>query len=852
MVFTKSVRTVPVMLVGVLLSMGAPAALAQCEVAELIGHDTVADDGFSFESAACIDGDYVVVGAPFSNNGGGGRSGSAYVFFNDDGTWIEVAKLVPSDPEPDDTFGIRVCISGDWIVVGAHEHTHGTGSAYFFLKPPGGWENMTETQKVIPADAEVGDSFGVGVSIDGDYALIGAFYDDDAGPQSGAAYVYVNDNGTWTEQAKLTPLDLAAGDRFGYSVSLSGGYALVGSHYHDHAGSNAGAAYLFWRDDNGTPGDPNDDTWVEVSEITASDAQTGDVFGGHLAMRGSDMVIGAPMDDDGGAESGAAYIFWHDDNGTPEDPADDDCVEIDKLVAYDTEAGDYFGFSVAIDEDMAVIGANGADATGAAYLFQRDDNGTPADPSDDDWVPGPKLIPDDAMPDDGVGLAVSKDGDFAVIGASRSDEAGDDSGSAYMYVVAGPDCNDNGILDECDIADCDGSPWCDDCNDNGVPDECDIAASAKVYWTDWTTDKIQRSDLDGSNLEDVIVSGLTTPVGIAVDLLGRKVYWADQTQGKIRRANLDGTEIEDIVTDLDQPQDIALDIAGAKVYWIDHGTDGVFRADMHNLNSNVEPLYQPFPGELHGIALDLVAGMVYWTWQTESKLMRAPMDGAGPVEELLLDLPYEIFGVAVDSVNGHMYWSSFPSETIWRGDLDAGNAEVFVSDAGHPIDLAVDPVGGYLYWARYLAGQGNEKVQRTRLQPGSPAEDIVTGLEDIWGICVLPTSDCNDNDILDECDMADCDGSSWCDDCNGNGMLDVCEPDFDGDGLIDDCDPDIDNDGVPNEDDACNYTPLGANIVTDPDDPLYGTLRGDLDGDCDCDLEDFALMQADFTGPNGL
>jgi hypothetical protein len=86
-------------------------------------------------------------------------------------------------------------------------------------------------------------------------------------------------------------------------------------------------------------------------------------------------------------------------------------------------------------------------------------------------------------------------------------------------------------------------------------------------------------------------------------------------------------------------------------------------------------------------------------------------------------------------------------------------------------------------------------------------------------------------------------------DCNTNGIPDDCEADFDGDDYIDECDSDIDNDGVLNDDDVCDYTPFGGNIVADPLSPLYGTLRADLDGDCDCDLADFAIMQGDFTGP---
>jgi len=119
--------------------------------------------------------------------------------------------------------------------------------------------------------------------------------------------------------------------------------------------------------------------------------------------------------------------------------------------------------------------------------------------------------------------------------------------------------------------------------------------------------------------------------------------------------------------------------------------------------------------------------------------------------------------------------------------------------------------------------------------------------------CDVALLDCNTNGVPDDCDVdpADPDGDGYVsEDCNTNGVPDECDPDFDGDGLIDDCDPDIDDDGVPNEEDACDFTPPGAPIVTDPQDPLYGTLRHDSDGDCDVDLEDYATLQQEFTGPN--
>ena len=126
---------------------------------------------------------------------------------------------------------------------------------------------------------------------------------------------------------------------------------------------------------------------------------------------------------------------------------------------------------------------------------------------------------------------------------------------------------------------------------------------------------------------------------------------------------------------------------------------------------------------------------------------------------------------------------------------------------------------------------------------GQSSDCNTNGIPDECDISGSTSLDCNDDEVPDECQLTG-------NDCNTNAVPDDCEPDFDGDGVIDDCDPDIDDDTVPNADDVCDYTPLGANIVTDPENRLYGTLRGDLDLDCDGDLEDYAIMQRDFTGPS--
>jgi len=123
--------------------------------------------------------------------------------------------------------------------------------------------------KLKAHDAAALDEFGISVSISGDYAIVGANRDDDGGFGSGSAYIFKWDGTSWSQQAKLTALDAAAGDYFGESVSISGDYAIVGALNNDDAGQASGSAYIFSR--SGT-------TWNQQTKLTASDAAIGDQF----------------------------------------------------------------------------------------------------------------------------------------------------------------------------------------------------------------------------------------------------------------------------------------------------------------------------------------------------------------------------------------------------------------------------------------------------------------------------------------------------------------------------------------------------------------------------------------------
>ena len=134
-------------------------------------------------------------------------------------------------------------------------------------------------------------------------------------------------------------------------------------------------------------------------------------------------------------------------------------------------------------------------------------------------------------------------------------------------------------------------------------------ASGKMYWADFGTKKIQRADLDGSNIEDLVTTGAGDPRGIALDLTSAKLYWTDASgpTAKIQRADLDGSNVEDLVTTgLSFPRHIALDLASGKMYWTEVGTQKIQRANLDG--SNVEDLVTGGNRSPSGIALDLASG----------------------------------------------------------------------------------------------------------------------------------------------------------------------------------------------------------------------------------------------------
>ncbi len=368
------------------------------------------EDGDELGRSVAISGDYLVAGAPYED-GTGLDWGAAYVYYRDQGgddAWGEVAKLSASDAADSDTFGTSVAISGDYVVIGAPNKDGSAadeGAAYVYYRNQGGDDAWGQVVKLTASDAAAGDMFGTSVAISGDYVLVGAGSKDGGGTDRGAAYVFNKNYPTsdsWGEVLKLTASDPADGDQFGYSVSLSGDYAVIGAPYKDDTGADEGAVYVYDQDLGGT------DAWGEVVKLTASDAAAGDEYGSSVAIDGDYAVIGAPYDDDAGTDEGASYVYYRDQGGV------DNWGEVVKLTASDAEGSDSFGSSVSISGDYILVGAPYEDGTGtdqgAAYVFNRNQDG------EDTWGEVLKLTAEGAEDDNLLGYSVGIGDHFIVTG----------------------------------------------------------------------------------------------------------------------------------------------------------------------------------------------------------------------------------------------------------------------------------------------------------------------------------------------------------------------------------------------------------------------------------------------------
>lgn len=343
---------------------------------------------------------------------------------------VHVDYLKASNTDNFDLFGWSVAVSEDTVVVGAigedsgatgvngdesDNSTGSAGAAYVFVQSGGGWSQQAYLKASSVAQNDV---FGVGVAISGDTIVVGA--SESSSTRPGAAYVYVRSGSSWIQQARLSPPGLDIGDRFGAAVAISGDTVVVGAP--TSSGLGAGAAYVFVR----TGG-----AWVQQARLTPTNPGTGDDYGSSVAADGDVIVVGAPEEDsnaigvngDGtnnsSINSGAAYVFARSGTSWTQEAY---------LKASNTGSQDLFGWSVAVSGTTVIVGAmwedsegnvvNGdgsndlASGSGAAYVYER---------SGGIWSRQAFLKAPNSERNDEFGRSVAATGNTVVVGARGED-----------------------------------------------------------------------------------------------------------------------------------------------------------------------------------------------------------------------------------------------------------------------------------------------------------------------------------------------------------------------------------------------------------------------------------------------
>jgi hypothetical protein len=406
------------------------------QLAELTASDGV--DGDQLGISIGISGNTVVVGAENATVGTNAAQGAAYVFVKPATGWAnmtETAKLTASDGQANDGFGGSVGITGNTIVVGACQQSgmcNGPGKVYVFLRPKTGWATTSKFRAELTAsDGVATDGFSNEMSISGDGKTIvvgSAFATVGGQTDAGAAYIFVKPASGWTtmtETAKLTELHPAAYDDVCcVSVSADGSTVFVGALQYNlvsNTPTGPGEAYIFIRPSTG---------WKTTSKfkakLTASDGVTGDLFGfcqagsSCISSDGKTVLAGAPY---ANGTEGKAYIFVEPTTGWATTSAFNA-----ELTLSDGQT-DYLGWSAAITDTTAVVGAIGENSfTGAAYIFDKPASG---------WVttstPNFSLIPSDGVIGDVFAFSVGISGNTVAVGAINH-TAGSTNGPGAAYV----------------------------------------------------------------------------------------------------------------------------------------------------------------------------------------------------------------------------------------------------------------------------------------------------------------------------------------------------------------------------------------------------------------------------------
>ena len=391
--------------------------------------------GDKFGASVSVSGLYAVVGYPQG-------TGAVYIFENADGIWTQKQKIVaPSSSSNglEQKFGWSVAISGNYFIVGApgmDGKGNDCGRAYIYKLENNIW--IRDGNPLMPNGLTNNDFFGISVAIDEDYAIAscgGSITRDST--FKGKVYIFERNNGNWgnngdpayaiwhrTETIRLESSNIGNTDHFGSSVSISGKNAIIGAYKNGVSGS----AYIFERDNAGNWGKAvvGQSYRTENTILKHSEGNSEISFGWSVSIHNDYAIIGAPQY---AIDNGAAYIFERNNEGNWGKTVDGQIYRIqNKKLAIEKPEYIYFGYSVAINGNNAIIGNNCnilRSGTGNVYLYERDTKG--------DWIQKEKKVASTESTDNHFGVSVAINDNFAIAGSYIIQSVSTNSGFIQIY-----------------------------------------------------------------------------------------------------------------------------------------------------------------------------------------------------------------------------------------------------------------------------------------------------------------------------------------------------------------------------------------------------------------------------------
>lgn len=345
--------------------------------------------------------------------------------------------VIPSPSLSNAQFGYKVDIEGDYAIIGAPQAAAfdvgfvQSGCAYIFHKVNSVW---VQQDLLLPSDPEAGQEFGASVCINNSYAFVGSPNDDiDADANQGSVYVFSRVGEDWSQQSKITTPDGLANDFFGCAIDVNPSNNIVIGAYGDNIAANLdqGSVYLY----QGSAGFGGF-IWSQEAKLTSSDGATGDFFGSSVSIFNNFIAVGAYGDDIlANTDQGSVYTYFKFTNPAGWTSGQ---AHIDKVIAIDGAANDYFGISVHVTFNYLAVGASGDDIgantdQGSVYLNSAPNPGLPV------YAGQTKILAPDGLANDNFGVSLSADATVLVVGAYRSGDEGpyQNKGAAYVFKSPG-------------------------------------------------------------------------------------------------------------------------------------------------------------------------------------------------------------------------------------------------------------------------------------------------------------------------------------------------------------------------------------------------------------------------------